>query len=703
MVKPMHEPFSNTSALQCGEILAQKYKIISMLGRGGFAITYKAIEITTNDFVVIKEYFPVESAERANKQVVCPSADGVVADNYNSGLRAFIDEAKTLKQLSHPYIVTVHNYFKENGTAYLVMPFIEGETLEARLCKSPTKALTSAEIHQWLPQLLDALQTIHKDGLLHRDIKPSNILIRKDGNPVLIDFGSARNALAKRTQTLTVALTPGYAPPEQYSSEAINQGPWTDIYALGAVLYRCILGVVPPDSTMRQDASINNEIDPILPSLQLLKKSTDPPLYNAIVKSLYLTRRDRINGIGQFKHELSAKNSQHTDIVSTERGSQGHGAGIYLFIIASIIIIGIFLASRNSLEPSLNSPATPQYNDSIGENQSKGMPEEKQIPPELKNFRKGVVHFNKKEYNIAFRSILSVAESGNSIAENLLGYMFWYGLGVDKNPERAIFWYKQSASKGYRQAQYNLAGKYKNGIDVEKNLKTSLIYYQDAAFAGDSDAALQLSFFAEAGLLGEPKFAKNQARFFYELAILCGNNDALANPYKYLPYDAYQTHKKIDNYTPGDAFFIGIVLFNRKNYLKAFPMLLKAAESNFFVAQYLIGYLLENGLAGKEKIDDARVWYKRAADSGYRDAQYNVARMYEMINDYESAIKYYLNAVFRGDPIAAFQLGRISEKGIPSGGGTDIFVASLWYEVSLMMGNAAAKSDAERCRIKLKR
>jgi serine/threonine protein kinase len=281
------------------------YRIQGELGRGGFGITYKALDTRLDRPVVIKEYLPQDFAARRGDLTVGPRLAGQ-AENFQLGLDSFLKEAQTLAKFHHPSIVPVLDFFQiPNGTAYMVMPFLEGETLAAKLDRSPGGRLSEAEILSWLSPLLDGLQAIHAAGFLHRDIKPENIYLLQSGQPMLIDFGSARNALVNRSRSLSVVLTPGYAPVEQYSSTATTQGPWTDLYALGAVLYRCLTGFAPSDSTERQDATINDEPDPLRLKFENLSGLASPTLKAAVEGCLRLARKDRIQGVAELRQILA--------------------------------------------------------------------------------------------------------------------------------------------------------------------------------------------------------------------------------------------------------------------------------------------------------------------------------------------------------------------------------------------------------------
>ena len=241
-------PSANLLALPEGTELVGDYRIERVLGAGGFGITYLADERALGRLVTIKEYFPAEFAARRKRSAAPRSRD--VADDYQWGLDRFIEEAQTLARFDHPNIVRVHRYFRANDTAYMVLKFEEGGSFKSWLngLKRPPR---QAELDRMVAPLLDALEIIHDADFLHRDIAPDNIMVRKDGSPVLIDFGSARGALASQSRTVSALVKPGYSPYEQYATSGANQGPWTDMYALAATLYHAVTGKRPPDAPSR--------------------------------------------------------------------------------------------------------------------------------------------------------------------------------------------------------------------------------------------------------------------------------------------------------------------------------------------------------------------------------------------------------------------------------------------------------------------
>ena len=248
-------PESHPHALPARHRL-EEYEIVRVLGAGGFGITYLAFDHQLDGPVAIKEYFPAEVAMRADGwRVAASSADR--REVFAWGLDRFTEEARSIHRFRHPNVVRVHRYVEGNGTAYIVMEYVEGESLQKVLDAEGT--LPAAAWRRWMDPLLDGLAHVHHHGYLHRDIKPANIVVRAaDGGPALIDFGAAR--VAARERTHTQVLTPGYAPIEQYSSNGV-QGPPTDIYALAAVSYRALTGQPPPTAP---DRVLDDRYEPLI-------------------------------------------------------------------------------------------------------------------------------------------------------------------------------------------------------------------------------------------------------------------------------------------------------------------------------------------------------------------------------------------------------------------------------------------------------
>jgi serine/threonine protein kinase/uncharacterized protein YecT (DUF1311 family) len=276
-------------ALAKGTRLNQ-YEVMNILGAGGFGITYMARDTTLDTTVAIKEYLPGELAVRqGGSQVTAKSS--LSQGDFDWGLDRFLAEARTLARFRHPNIVRVNQIFQANNTAYLVMEYAKGQSLDDLLQKNGQ--LTEEQTKEILFPILDGLKRVHEQGFLHRDIKPGNIIIREEGGAVLIDFGAARQAIETKSRAITSIVTEGYAPLEQYDGMG-NQGPWTDIYALGAVAYKCLTGNKPPSATLRVRS------DPMVPLSIATKGKVSPTFAAAIESALHVYENLRPQNISDF-------------------------------------------------------------------------------------------------------------------------------------------------------------------------------------------------------------------------------------------------------------------------------------------------------------------------------------------------------------------------------------------------------------------
>jgi serine/threonine protein kinase len=254
----MNKTYSN-KALPAGTVL-REWRLEEVLGVGGFGIVYKARGIYFDELVAIKEYFPSSISDRDSEDTVVP-IDSDAEEVHALGLKKFVEEAKLLWNLStptrHPNIVSVRSLFEIHGTAYMVMDFEDGISLSRMLKQG--RRFNERSLWNILRPIAQGLDRAHRVGVLHRDIKPPNILINEDNRPVLIDFGSARFTTAEATSTNVTFHTPPYAAIEQYV-KTYEQGPWTDIYALGVVLYECVTGEKPPEVLERLHAGLGNPL-----------------------------------------------------------------------------------------------------------------------------------------------------------------------------------------------------------------------------------------------------------------------------------------------------------------------------------------------------------------------------------------------------------------------------------------------------------
>ncbi len=278
-------------ALATGQRI-EDYEIRYVLGEGGFGLTYLAHDMKLDKSVAIKEYLPADLAVRKGDNSVIPKSSGSESD-FTWGLERFLDEARMLARFDHKNIVRVHRFFQAHGTAYIVMEYVDGETLSSLLQREQT--LSCQNLLSILNPLLSGLEIVHKGDILHRDIKPGNIIIRDSVVPVLIDFGAARQAVGARSRSVTAIVTPGYAPIEQYSTRG-RQGPWTDIYALGAICYRAMTGETPIDAIERVRR------DPLVPlSKQPIPEGYPGSFLSAVDRALSVDEEERPRSIGEWR------------------------------------------------------------------------------------------------------------------------------------------------------------------------------------------------------------------------------------------------------------------------------------------------------------------------------------------------------------------------------------------------------------------
>ena len=334
------EPPKELYHLYPGTELLGRYVIGDVLGFGGFGITYKAWDKKFETILAIKEYYPSGIVNRNPGESEVILFTGKKKDIFENGLVRFLDEAKNMAKFSqNNNIVNVFEYFEDNNTGYIVMEFLEGISLNSYLLKQPQK-LPLDEILTITMSVCSALKELHAIGIIHRDISPDNIFMCSNGKIKLIDFGAARFSLNEEKK-MTIILKPGFAPPEQY--EKINkQGPWTDIYALGATVYLLLTGTKPDESTNRkiEDKVIPpSKLDPSIPEY----------ISNTVMKAIALEKKNRFTSIDKFEKALLRKskvnkvNNNNSHNSSSSRFNMISSLAIGIAIIACIVISLVFI------------------------------------------------------------------------------------------------------------------------------------------------------------------------------------------------------------------------------------------------------------------------------------------------------------------------------------------------------------------------
>ena len=286
----------NLYCLRKGTRLIGRYTVEGVLGQGGFGITYLGMDELHKKKVAIKEFFPQGIVTRniEYEDTVTVTLVGE-KENYDKGKERFLKEAQTMAMFSKDKgIVKALDFFEINNTAYIVMEYLEGVTLKQYLREN--KRIDAEDLVELLVPLIEALDEIHSQGLIHRDISPDNIMVLPDGRIKLMDFGAARDYTEFGEKSLSIVLKPGYAPPEQYQTHGV-QGPWTDIYALCATMYKCITGENPPDA-------IDRLVDDHLKKISAFGIPVLPQIEEAIIKGMSVAANDRYQNVGDFCEDL---------------------------------------------------------------------------------------------------------------------------------------------------------------------------------------------------------------------------------------------------------------------------------------------------------------------------------------------------------------------------------------------------------------
>ena len=410
---PRTDP-ARRDALPAGTSL-RGYTLEAVVGHGGFGIVYRAQHDELGATVAIKEYLPMELAAREGLNVRVRSDR--YSHTYEDGLRRFRDEARALTQFQdHPGIVSCRDFFRANGTAYMVMEYEEGRSLAQVLAtrEAAGQPFEEADLLGVMVPLLEGLQCVHEAGLLHRDIKPSNILIRQeDGHPVLIDFGASKQVVANQSKSMA-PFTEGYAAMEQVA-DAGELGPWTDMYGVGAVMWRMVAGGQPPWEPphpvrveSRSHAALGNLADPLPAAAQLGEGKFAPSVLDLIDGCLRIQEGKRIQNC--------------VELLSILRGKQ------------------------STLEQS---HPTSQFGFTDPNPQGYGV---------VMKIDESEVRWRRAE-----------ALGGDSEAQYHLGYLYHYGYGVSGDCAEAAQWYRKAAEQGNAKAQYQLGTLYEIGSGVAQD------------------------------------------------------------------------------------------------------------------------------------------------------------------------------------------------------------------------------------------
>ena len=344
-------PLESNNSLAIGTKLGE-FEITGLIGEGGFGIVYLALDHSLGRTVALKEYMPSALAARSESVTVSVKSERHT-ETFQAGLRSFVNEARLLAQFDHPSLVKVYRFWEANGTAYMVMPYYKGMTLKQSLKQLPT-APDEKWLKELLAPLLDALESIHREQCFHRDIAPDNILLLPEGRPLLLDFGAARRVVGDMTQALTVILKPGYAPIEQYADvQHMKQGAWTDIYALGAVVYFAIMGKTPPPAVGRMIK------DDLVPLASAVAGRYSDEFLRGIDRALAVKPADRPQNIAELRDLLHIDSSIATSSydktqfqVQPARNTRRRSP----VMLAGLVVTGLVLAGTGLYVMFIQSP-----------------------------------------------------------------------------------------------------------------------------------------------------------------------------------------------------------------------------------------------------------------------------------------------------------------------------------------------------------
>jgi TPR repeat protein len=538
------------------------YGFRDILGQGGFGITYIAYDRNLAHEVAIKEYMPADLATRASDNSVVPISPEH-EERYQWGLERFIEEARTLAQFEHPNIVRVRNVFKGNNTAYMVMDYELGESLQDIL--SRRKMLEEADIETVMFPIIDGMKLVHAHGFIHRDIKPANIFIRVDGDPVLLDFGSARQSMEQGRNSITSIFSKGYAPIEQYNTREDEQGPWTDIYALGATMFRSIAGVPPADAIDRSTSISITTRDSYVPAVEIGAGRYSETLLRAIDHAMKFNREDRPQTITEWLSEFSGRSRQNED-------SKQHAPPV-----------------DNAIDVIAGIKANAEMGDAEAQARLAFM------------YAKGIEL--KKDELIAAKWYQMAAEQGHTNSQYNLGVIFAKGRGIKQNFEKSCKWYTRAAEAGDINAQVALSSMYTKGIGVEKDDRAAFTWCLRAARRGHLNSMYNLG---EMYLNGS--------------GITRNEEEAFA----WLKKAADRDHIKAQMAL---GFMYGKGLGTARDDVEAYHWYRKAAEAGDPNAQYNLGLIYSKGRGIRPNIIEARKWYKKSADQGNDNAEQALQRL----------------------------------------------------------------------------
>lgn len=670
---------STNNALKPGTVLQGKaytYILQKVLGQGSFGITYLATtrvkvsgalgEIESTIQVAIKEFFMRDINGRSEDTVTTGSQGGLYA-NYK---KKFAREAENLSKLHHPHIVKVLEYFEANNTVYYTMEYMEGGSLDDRIQQQ--NGLPEAEAVAYAKQIGEALSYMHAHKMLHLDLKPGNVMLRKDGEAVLIDFGLSKqyDENGEPESSTTVGNgTPGYAPTEQADYQEGKDFPVTmDVYALGATMFKMLTGVRPPKASV--------VLNDGFPAYVLQQRGVSDSLISCIAHAMASLKKDRLPHVEAFLQHLGTSTGEKTETqkVETEPAAASAPATqqrknlkyLWLALAAALLVGVIYRISRPDSEggesliaqsikvdtAAIQQPE-PIVRDSVPvpqpkpqkevtpaeqpqQQQSQPLKEEQVTQPVRKpEPQKEVIQAEQPQSQqpqpLKEETVTPPATQRTENEPQDAQAQYELGLKYDekRNHSEAAKWYRGAAEQGHVEAQCKLGYMYDLGLGVTEDDQESVKWYRKAAEQGH----------------------------------------ALAQ------------------YNLGEMYRYGFGVI--KNYEEAVKWCRKAAEQGYADAQYRLGVRYEIGVGVTKDYEEAVKWYRKAAEQGHDYAQNELGEMYRygkgVTEDKQEAIKWYRKAAEQGNASAQYNLGFVYQYGL--GVTADVLEAIKWYRKAAEQGN----------------
>lgn len=669
--------------LQAGTLLqGGKYRITRFIGSGGFGCTYEAEHVMLGRRVAIKEFFVHDFCNRDGRTSRVTVGTESKKELVEKLKRKFIDEARALNGLHHPGIVSVSDVFEENGTAYYVMDYIEGRSLSEMVEREGI--LPEGRAVRYVRQVAEALRYVHGHNRLHLDVKPGNIMVNRQDDTVLIDFGASKQydeENGENTSTL-VGKTPGYAPPEQMGNNLMRFTPTTDIYALGATLYKTLTGKTPLDATLL----ISGE------TLDPLPATVSEATRKAVTAAMQLNKRERPQTMDAFIGMLDARRNALEEEAEatviekkptptpnnpnrqTAQKPSANGAKV-IGIVAGIVVIIILLwaipwsgsetpTANNATEVAANTHTSMETSEETANTESSAAEDEETSAVESAAQQAARVREENERLSAEVREreererLLEEERERQARAEaerqrqeeaekqereeNDPAKQFEKGLEYYKqgNYAEAVKWYRRAAEQGNSTAQNNLGECYKNGQGVRKDDVEAVKWYRKAAEQGNADAQFNL------GL----------CYYYFRQGVKHDNTEAV----KWFRKAAKQGHAEAQNRL-GECYYFGQGV--EHDYANAEKWYRKAAEQGHAGAQYSLGYQYYNGRGVARNRAEAVKWFRKAAEQGHADAQYSLGNCYYngrgVAKDETEAVKWYRKAADQGKSDAKERLRKL--------------------------------------------